>query len=305
MIVDTGQTKCYDNTIEISAPQPGQPYYSQDAQYQSNQPRYTLSGDGLTVYDNNTGLVWQRSPGTDGDGSLTKSDKLTWTQAQARPATLNAAHYGGYSDWRLPSDRELESLIEYSGIVPMVPEGAFIMFDAEYFWSATENQDAPATMAWATYFAIGTTQPQQKTNQYKAICVRLGPFFPTEQKMFTAQMRGGYQVYIDSHTNLMWTGDYWYSDTVPVSDWLSALAYCEEGAFGGYTDWRLPNINELRTTYDRTWTSTPPDFPGLSSYSFWTSTSRPDMPDGAYYVTSGGTTGSMVKTLPGAVRCVR
>lgn len=213
---------------------------------------------------------------------------------------------GGYTDWRLPTDEELESIIDYSGVSPMVPESAFIMFESTYFWTATENQANPTTSAWAVYFAIGTIQPAPKTSQYKAICVR-GTFFPAKGggKTFSEQMRGGVKVFVDDETGLMWTGDYWYSEVTPVSDWKAALDYCENGTFGGFTDWRLPNINELRTMYDRTWPSIPSDFPGLSSYAFWSSTTRPDAPGAAYYVTIGGSVGSQIKGLSGAVRCVR
>ncbi len=117
-VVDTGQTKCYNATTEIACPSAGQAFYGQDAQVQGNQPSYTLSGDGLTVLDNVTGLTWQRSPDTNGDGSIEANDKLTWTQAQARPAALNAARYGGYSDWRLPTIKELYSLIDFRGTDP-------------------------------------------------------------------------------------------------------------------------------------------------------------------------------------------
>ncbi len=63
-VVDTGQTKCYDNTKEIPCPQPGQPFYGQDAQYQGNQPAYRDNHDG-TVSDLNTGLMWQKTPDLD------------------------------------------------------------------------------------------------------------------------------------------------------------------------------------------------------------------------------------------------
>ena len=118
VVVDTGQTRSYNDTTAIAAPTSGQPFYGQDAQCAGPQPGYTLSGDGLTVYDNNTGLTWQRSPDTTGDGTLNASDKLTWANAQLRPAVLNAAHYGGYSDWRLPTIKELYSLIDFSGTDP-------------------------------------------------------------------------------------------------------------------------------------------------------------------------------------------
>ncbi|MCX5896252.1 MAG: hypothetical protein NTZ51_10535 [Proteobacteria bacterium] len=35
-VPDTGQTKCYNNTTEITCPPPGQPFYGQDAQYGPN-----------------------------------------------------------------------------------------------------------------------------------------------------------------------------------------------------------------------------------------------------------------------------
>jgi hypothetical protein len=118
-IVDTGQTLCYDNAAEIVCPGTESPFYGQDAQYQGNQPSYTISADGKTVHDNVTGLTWQRSPDTNGDGVLTYDDKLTLAQAQALLVSLNAANYGGYSDWRLPSVKELYSLINFTGSEPL------------------------------------------------------------------------------------------------------------------------------------------------------------------------------------------
>ena len=120
-MVDTGQTKCYDNRNEIAPPKPGQPFYGQDAQFHNHPASYILSADGLTVHDNNTGLTWQRSPDTDGDGLLTRRDKLTLAQAQALPAKLNAAKFGGFDDWRLPTIKELYSLFAPAAPIPAAP----------------------------------------------------------------------------------------------------------------------------------------------------------------------------------------
>ena len=121
-VVDTGQAKCYDNFGEATAPpNPGQSFYGQDAQWQGHPASYALSAERVTVQDQVTGLTWQRSPDTDGDGALTRRDKLTLAQAQALPAKLNAARFGGFEDWRLPSIKELYSLFDARGTDPSGP----------------------------------------------------------------------------------------------------------------------------------------------------------------------------------------
>ena len=40
-VPDTGQSKCYNNTVEITCPSPGQPFYGQDANYSINPPFHT------------------------------------------------------------------------------------------------------------------------------------------------------------------------------------------------------------------------------------------------------------------------
>jgi len=105
-VTDTGQEKCYDASSNITCPGSGSAFHGQDAQYKGTVPNFTDNGDG-TVSDNNTGLMWQKSPDTGGDGDIDASDKLTWTEIQNYPATLNAQKLGGYSDWRVPSIKEL------------------------------------------------------------------------------------------------------------------------------------------------------------------------------------------------------
>ncbi|MCP5068156.1 MAG: DUF1566 domain-containing protein, partial [bacterium] len=122
-IVDTGQAVCYDDTGVVVCPVTGASFYGQDSQYDGNQPSYTMSADGLTVYDNVTGLTWTQSPDLDGDGDIDIDDKLTFDEAQAYPETLNAQSFGGYDDWELPSIKQLYSLIDFRGEDPSGYEG--------------------------------------------------------------------------------------------------------------------------------------------------------------------------------------
>ena len=62
-IVDTGQVRCFDNSLEIEYPKAGEPFFGQDAHYQGNQPTYKDNGDG-TISDLVTDLMWQKQPGS-------------------------------------------------------------------------------------------------------------------------------------------------------------------------------------------------------------------------------------------------
>ncbi len=102
MIVDTGQTSCYDNVgSTITCPQVGDTLYGQDAQYTTAAPNYTNNGDG-TVTDHNTDLIWQRQ----------NSDAMVYASADGY---CDGLVLGGESDWRVPTIKELYSLIDFNG----------------------------------------------------------------------------------------------------------------------------------------------------------------------------------------------
>ena len=67
-VPDTGQTKCYNATVEIPCPSSGQPFYGQDAQYTINPMSYTkLDGSGIgyvmgMVKDNVTDELGNETP---------------------------------------------------------------------------------------------------------------------------------------------------------------------------------------------------------------------------------------------------
>ena len=275
VIVDTAQTVCYNNSTSISAPGAGQPFYGQDAQCSGAQPSYTLSGDGLTVNDNQTGLTWQRTPDTTGDGFITASDKLTWTQAQARPATLNAAHYGGFSDWRLPTIKELYSLILFNGTDPSGLAGSdtssltpFIntnyfkfaygdtsagerIIDSQYASSTLYVSTVDGALLFGVNFADGrikgyglTINGSDKT--FFVQCVRGNTSYG--QNLL---VDNGDQTITDQASGLMWTK----ADSGFGMNWSNALAWVQAKNATNHlrhSDWRLPNAKELQSIVDYT-----------------------------------------------------
>ncbi len=183
---DTGQTKCYDNFGEIPCPQPGQPFYGQDAQYQPRLPQsYTKLGYGGVVLedsaahvddggpwimtrDNVTGLIWEIKT------EANKGDRYTWQNAQdVFVAGLKSARFGGFSDWRLPSRQELASLVNRGVWNPSIDVLWFPKTQSSGYWSATT--DAYLTnFAWLVHFYNGIVYFHDKSHSYYVRAVRAG-----------------------------------------------------------------------------------------------------------------------------------
>ena len=52
---------------------------------------------------------------------------------------------------------------------------------------------------------------------------------------------------LDTTTNLMWAA----KDNGIDVNWAKAKSYCEKYRGGGYTDWRMPTLDELAGLYDQ------------------------------------------------------
>jgi len=268
-IIDTAQTGFYDNTTGISAPAPGEGFYGQDAQYNGNQPSYLISDDELTVYDNITGLTWTRSHDLNGDGELNVSDKKTQSEAVTHAATLNATNFGGYSDWRLPSIKELYSLMDFRGTDPNVssddPSGLTPFIDTEYFVigygdTAADERLIDSQFATTTIYVDFVMSGQEAMFGLNLVDGRIKGY-PTQTKTYYVYYCRGNTNYgvndftdngddtvNDNATGLMWQ----QADSITGMDWSNALAYAETSELAGYSDWRLPNTKELQSIVDYT-----------------------------------------------------
>lgn len=115
---------------------------------------------------------------------------------------------------------------------------------------------------------------------------------------------GGSNTVIDQGTGLEWQKG---GDATP-RNWQDALAYCEDLSLDSQTDWRLPNIRELKSIVDirRFYPAVDPVFTSQSAY-YWSATTVTNYPATSAWTVSfaNGDDNWYVKTNTYPVRCVR
>ena len=257
VVVDTGQDRCFSNDREIAYPRPGDAFDGQDAQYQSSAPAYRDNGDG-TVTDLNTGLMWQKTPDL--------KNKSTFVQAKAGAKSFRLA---GYSDWRLPTIKELYSLIDFRGYSARTVEQSRPYLDASVFAFAWGDSEKGERLIDAQYWsateylgktmqgnptAFGVNFADGRIKGYPKVSPR------GEMTQFVRYVRGnpryGVNDFVDNRdgtvsdraTGLMWQK----ADSGRAMAWQAALAYAEGLSLAGRDDWRLPNAKELQSIVDYT-----------------------------------------------------
>lgn len=250
-VVETGQTSCYDEDGNVIAcPSEGEPLYGQDAQFPNFDFSFVDNGDG-TVSDLNTGLMWQQVP--------TNSD-FKW---QAAVDYCNNLVLDGYDDWRMPSAKELFSISDFNSGWPYIDLNYFTLASGqvtkdEQYW--TSNYYVGVTVEGGSQSAFGVNHV---TGHIKAYAANSGG--PVGGKYVRA-VRGnvygenefvdnGDGTITDNATQLMWTQD----DNEVGIDWQDALAYAEDFELAGHSDWRLPNVKELQSIVDYSYSPTATD----------------------------------------------
>lgn len=254
-IVSTSQTGIWDDTGNSINPISGEAFYGQDAQYTHTTPVYTLSGDGKTVKDEVTGLTWQKSY---------DSGTYYWASIQTVVDNLNNQNYGGYSDWRVPTIKELYSLWDASVGWPYIDTDYFdITYTSEQelshaiFWSTDKytgvmgnisaNGETPgAELAFGVNFGTG---------HIKSYSIKVGP--KHQVRCVRGNLSYGVNLFQNNNdgtisdlaTGLMWQ----QNDNGSGIDWEDALAYAQtqnNANYLGHNDWRLPNAKELQSLVD-------------------------------------------------------
>ena len=263
-IPDTGQTSCYDNQNKITCSKQSNAFYGQDSQYQSNQPTYHDNQNG-TITDKVTNLMWTKEV----DNKKVSLDE----------ATTNAKYLktGGYNDWRVPTVKELYSLMDFRGYTgfsgrdsskSQAPSNAIPFINTDYFdfkygqsseryidaqWLSSTKYVSTTMNNMETLFGVNFADGRIKGYGYKKAGAS-----QSRKKFYVRYVRGtknyGKNSFVDNgngtlkdkSTNLIWTK----TDSKKAMNWEDALKYAENLTYGGHSDWRLPNAKELQYIVD-------------------------------------------------------
>jgi hypothetical protein len=326
-VPDTGQTKCYDVSGNvITCPSPGQALYGQDANYAVNPMSYSkLDANGnvlpdsakswFMVKDNVTGLIWEMKTNKDDKENYEDPHDAdnTYTWYDSNPATnggypgnagdgkntenfiksLNNSKFGGYSDWRMPTARELLYIEDYSIPYPglKVNAGYFPNTVSGSYWSSTTEADSKYSALCLDFNDYYNGSFSKSARVYsRAVRGEQSGSFNTSDSDDLGEMvsTGTYTDNGDGTVTDVSTGLMWQQDSpTEIMAWEAALAYCEGLNLGKYADWRLPNKKELLSLVDYSRYHPAINisfFPNTVSDFYWSSTTYVDNTDLAFGV---------------------
>jgi hypothetical protein len=275
-VPDSGQTQSYTSS------------FGQDSDYLLHPPSYSDNGNG-TITDNVTGLMWQKEY----NGS-----RLLSVEGDDYCAGLTLADL---SDWRLPSDFELMTIVDYGTALPAINGTYFpnTRYDSPWLTLTGGLSSSHFTGRWEVDFETGNLGTRFFLSASYTRCVRGGQ---NQRRVFEDNRNG---TITDRITGLVWQKQ----DEGAAAVWEDAITMCEELFLGGYPDWRLPNVKELRSIVN-SGTYAPAIyagyFPNTRSDSYWSSTTSAANPVAAWRVNFWhGEVDSSFKGNAFFVRCVR
>ena len=281
----TGQKDCWDRSGRpVDCANSGH-----DGQYQAGMawpfPRFQDNGDG-TVTDRLTDLIWLRNANFFREVSW--PDALGRVQ-QIASGNTGLSDGSKRGDWRVPNVNELQSLLDLSNTegVAVSRNHPFTDLSPANYWSSTSVAAFPA-LAWYVAMAVGPPVFDMKVNAMRLWPVRgisslvprtgqketygvFGQPLPPGDPLAKGQ-DGDLQMGVhwpsprfddnsDGTVTDRLTGLTWLKDGNPFGTvtWEDGLERCARLASGGHPglddgsrpgDWRMPNVNELRSLED-------------------------------------------------------
>ena len=113
-----------------------------------------------TFTDAKTELTWQ-------DNSASETVKKDWSDAKSYCKNLTLS---GKNDWRLPSIKELQSIVDITKYNPAIKSG-FIHVASSFYWSSSEDV-SDGSSAWGVNLYRGEPNSYGESDKDYVRCVR-------------------------------------------------------------------------------------------------------------------------------------
>jgi len=231
--------------------------HGEDSDYEGVQPRYTISESGLTTFDENTKLTWERD-----------SSRIWMTAVEGKEYCANL-ELDGYSDWRYPLMKELQTIVDSGEFRPAVDTEAFLNMPRQSSGIWTFPVSNHPDHAWHIGFPDGHTMGQHTASTKMTRCVRADNGAAYHNMEYVDNNNG---TITEKVTNRMWQKELDFNRR----KWEDSIQYCENLNLGGHDDWRLPDFKELKSIVNFNKVNPSIDeefFPNTPmKFMFWTST---------------------------------
>jgi hypothetical protein len=228
---------------------------------------------GVSVAQNNPPFPPKDPSPQDGATNQPINVDLSWTGGDPDPG--DTVTYDVYFE---ANDSTPDELVSPDQSATTYDPGT-LGYNTHYYWRIVAKDNHNATThgpVWDFYTGESTAGTIQlpKTGQTTSYApgddgdLQMGVAWPSPR--FTDN---GDETVTDNLTGLMWTKD---ANMAGAMSWSDAISYCNNLNYAGYSDWRLPNINELKSLIDagRYNPALPEDHPftNVQLSNYWSST---------------------------------
>ena len=245
------------------------------------------SANGVTL-DKVTGLEWQQ---------VDSNVNYSFDGADDYCVGLTL---GSKTDWRLPTVKELFSIVDLGTFSPAIDGTAFPATDSVLYWAVTDIRTLNNSR-WAVDFATGEYAAPFEASAERARCVRTNG----QNALLQVFKVNGDGSVTDLASGLIWQQQ---DDGVTRTQGL-ARTYCRSLVLAGSSNWRIPSIKELVSIIDdraRNPTIETQLFPATANNLYWSSPSFASLSSKAWAIDfTVGVVRSENKTTNTLVRCVR
>jgi hypothetical protein len=196
------------------------------------------------VTDLVTGLKWE-------DTEHVKNIDLNYSNAVEYCENLTL---GGIRDWRVPTLKELWYLHDRSIYNPAL-NSTFENYKTNShhnIWTSTSvTYSGYESRNWVLDSYCGSDGWVSRTDSNYIRCV--SGISDYEFRNIEFERNDNINTILDKRHNLIWQND----SSSSTYNYSEAQSYCSNLIFGGYSDWRLPEIEELYSITDQSKTSSP------------------------------------------------